>query len=118
MELTALGRAHLSTLRDDERAARLASLERRVGRRWKPLRTQLLAAIDDVQRVGYCVASWQPEVVALATPLIASGHEPAMLNFSVRTTDTPAAVSAALAAPLLQLRDAIVHAVALLEHDE
>jgi hypothetical protein len=50
--------------------------------------------------------------------LIASGHEPAMLNFSVRTTDTPAAVSAALAAPLLQLRDAIVHAVALLEHDE
>lgn len=115
MELTALGRAHLSTLSEDERAARLASLERRGSRRWKPVKTQILDAIDQVRRLGYCVASWQPEVVALATPLIVPGHQPVILNFSVRTADTPSGVSTALAAPLLQLRDAIVHAMAVLE---
>ncbi|MCP3709509.1 IclR family transcriptional regulator [Paraburkholderia sp. CNPSo 3274] len=117
MELTALGRAHLSTLDDDERARRLASLERRGSRHWKPIRRQILEAIDHVRRLGYCVASWQPEVVALATPLTVPGHPPVMLNFSVRTTDTPSDVSTALAAPLLQLREAIVHAMAVLESD-
>jgi DNA-binding IclR family transcriptional regulator len=115
MELTALGRAHLSTLGDDERAARLASLERRGIRRWKTIRAQILDAIDHVRRTGYCVASWQPEVVALATPLTIPGYRPVILNFSVRTTDTPSDVSASLAPPLLLLRDAIVHAVAALE---
>jgi len=117
MELTALGRAHLSTLDEDERADRLASLERRGSRQWKPVRRQILDAIDHVRRLGYCVATWQPEVVALATPLTVPGHAPLMLNFSVRTTDTPSDVSTALAAPLLALRDAIVHAMAVLEND-
>jgi DNA-binding IclR family transcriptional regulator len=117
MELTALGRAHLATLSKQECAARLASLERRGSRRWKPVKTQILEAIDEVQRLGYCVASWQPEVVALATPLMLAGHQPMILNFSVRTTDTPSDVASMLAAPLLQLRDEILHAMAVLEHD-
>jgi DNA-binding IclR family transcriptional regulator len=115
MELTALGRAHLSTLSDDERTARFASLEQRGMRRWKTIRAQILDAIDQVQRVGYCVASWQPEVVALATPVAIPGYRPVVLNFSVRTTDAPADVAANLAAPLLQLRGAIVQAMAALE---
>lgn len=117
MELTALGRAYLSTLEPDERAVRLASLERRSSRRWKPLKTQILDAIGQVNRTGYCVAGWQPEVVALAAPLTVHGHRPVVLNFSVRTTDAPSDVSAALSGPLLLLRDAIVHAAAVLEQD-
>jgi DNA-binding IclR family transcriptional regulator len=115
MELTALGRAHLSALSDDECAARLASLEQRGIRRWKTIRAQIFDAIDDVRRAGYCVASWQPEVVALATPLTIPGYRPVVLNFSVRTTDAPSDVSASLSAPLLQLRDAIIEAIAALD---
>lgn len=115
MELTALGRAHLATLDAAERAARLASLERRDSRRSKPIRTQILEAIEHVRRTGYCVESWQPEVVALATPLVLPGYQPVVLNFSVRTTDTASEVTANLAAPLLKLREAIVQAMATLE---
>lgn len=111
MELTALGRAHLATLDEAERTARLASLEQRSTRHWDPIRLQIQSAIDCVRRADYCVASWQPEVVALATPLKIPGHRPVILNFSVRTIDAPSAVSAKLAAPLLQLRDQIVEAM-------
>lgn len=117
MELTALGRAHLACLTEDERAVRLESLERRCNRRWAGLKAQILSAIDEVQRLGYCVAGWQPEVVALAAPLQVAGHQSVVLNFSVRTADSAAAVSAHLSKPLLQLRDAIAHAVAAREGD-
>jgi DNA-binding IclR family transcriptional regulator len=115
MELTALGRAHLSTLGDEERTERLASLEQRGSRHWKATRAQILDAIDQVRRHGYCVASWQPEVVALATPLAIPGYRTIVLNFSVRTTDAPSDVAANLASPLQQLRDAIVQAMTMLE---
>jgi len=117
MELTALGRAHLSTLSGEERAARLASLEHGSTRHWKSIKAQVMEAIDHVHRLGYCVAAWQPEVVALATPLTIAGHQPVVLNFSVRTTDALREVSANLSKPLLQLREAIVKAMAALEHD-
>lgn len=117
MELTALGRAHLSTLGDAALAARLASLELRSNRRWKSVKAQIVDAIAQVQRLGYCVASWQPEVVALATPLLIEGHQPVVLNFSVRTADAPSDVSANLARPLLLLRDAILGAMAAIEHE-
>jgi DNA-binding IclR family transcriptional regulator len=115
MDLTALGRAHLSALSEDEQDARLASLERRGSRHWKTTKAQIAAAIDHAHRHGYCVASWQPEVVALATPLTLVGHPPVVLNFSVRTTETPAGISATLSKPLLQLREAIVRAMAALD---
>lgn len=115
MELTALGRAHLATLDDAERAERLASLEHRSARHWEAIELEIHDAIDCVRRDGYCVASWQPEVVALATPLAISGYRIVILNFSVRTVDAPAEVSAKLGATLLQVREEIVRAMALVD---
>lgn len=117
MELTALGRAHLATLGDDERTARLASLEHGGSRHWRPIKAQIMEAIEQVRRLGYCIATWQPEVVAIATPLEVAGHPPLVLNFSVRTTDATSEISGTLAMPLLQLRDAIVRAMAALDPD-
>ena len=76
-----------------------------------------MEAIEQVRRLGYCIATWQPEVVAIATPLEVAGHPPLVLNFSVRTTDATSEISGTLAMPLLQLRDAIVRAMAALDPD-
>jgi hypothetical protein len=54
---------------------------------------------------GYCVASWQPEVVALATPLVVSARPIYVLNVSVRTTASVAATEKQLSGALLSLRD-------------
>jgi hypothetical protein len=63
------------------------------------------AAVRSVNMKGYCVASWQPEVVALATPLVVSARPIYVLNVSVRTTASVAATEKQLSGALLSLRD-------------
>ena len=59
--------------------------------------------MDDVRRLGYCWAAWQPEVVALATPIVIADHPVYVVNMSV-TADTPASeVVRQLREPLLAL---------------
>jgi DNA-binding IclR family transcriptional regulator len=64
-----------------------------------------------VRTEGFCVASWQPEVVALACP-IATADVACSLNVSVSTSDSIEAVVQALAPPLLALRLAVLEALA------
>jgi len=108
MELTSLGRAHLATLAQQAFDTLMLSFEQRGRTGWPRLHAEILDAVTSVRERGYCAASWQPEVVALATPLSIPGHACVVLNFSVRTTDAVQAVTHELSAPLLALREEIL----------
>ena len=108
MELTSLGRAHLATLAQQAFDTLMLSFEQRGRTGWSRLHAEILDAVTSVRERGYCAASWQPEVVALATPLSIPGHACVVLNFSVRTTDAVQAVTHELSAPLLALREEIL----------
>jgi len=107
MELTSLGRAYLATQPEAEFTHLMDAFARRGRSGWERLAREITEAVDDVHRNGFCVARWQPEVIALATPLAIPGHRLLVLNFSVRTTASQDSVVSELAAPLLRLRDEI-----------
>lgn len=108
MALTSLGRAHLATLPPQAFSARMRALaDKNRGRGWGELRRDIEAAVASVHAKGYCVASWQPQVVAMATPLRFEGYAVHVLNVSVSTPLAAQAVEAGLAAPLMKLAAAI-----------
>lgn len=107
MELTSLGRAYLAMQPTAEFARLMGAFRNRGRSGWERLAQEIAEAVDDVQRYGYCVASWQPEVIALATPLAIAGHRLLILNFSVRTAASKDSVVSELAPALLRLRDEI-----------
>ena len=107
MELTSLGRAYLATLSADRRKLLFAMFRQRRPRQWNTLEQQIERAIQDVERLGYCAASWQPSVVAVSTPLQVDQGTYA-LNVSLSTDQNFDEVVRRLAQPLLQLRNEIV----------
>ncbi|QHE87554.1 helix-turn-helix domain-containing protein [Hydrogenophaga sp. BPS33] len=106
MELTSLGRAYLSTLAIPKRRLLQASFERRSGANWRAVSLEINAAIRQVRAHGYCAASWQPEVVALATPLTTS-EGVYVLNVSVSTEEPISRVERLLGPPLIALASGI-----------
>ena len=106
MELTSLGRAYLSTLAMTERRALEAAFRRRRQNSWNVLGAEIEAALASVWAHGFCAASWQPEVIAVAAPLITSDMAYAV-NVSVLTTDPFERVVSRLGPKLLTLRDDI-----------
>jgi len=108
MALTSLGRAYLSTLSPGERRTQLAHLKSKHSRDWTSLRQQINQSIKDVALYGWCMTSWQPQVVALATP-IALGHQVThVLNMSIHTSDTLHRVAERLAPELMRLRGLLI----------
>lgn len=104
MALTSLGRAYLATLAPDAfEAMLLAMAEKHRGRGWSRLSREIEAAVLSVREKGYCVASWQPQVVAMATPLQIGGYGVHALNVSVSTQQDMETVEADLAEPLMAL---------------
>lgn len=103
IELTSLGRAYLAATSVTQRQALMAQFKARRPSGWRALEREIAQAIDDVHQQGYCVASWQPEVVALATPVVMVGHPVYVLNMSVTTQAQPQAVIRELGSPLLDL---------------
>jgi DNA-binding IclR family transcriptional regulator len=103
IELTSLGRAWLAMAPEHEREAFLAQARVRRAAQWPRLWGELQEAMESVRRHGYCVATWQPEVVALATPIMAEGRVACVLNASLTTAAPLAAVVKALKTPLLDL---------------
>ena len=71
-------------------------------------------AVADVQRLGYCWSSWQPQVVALATPIVVNDQPIYALNMSVTTEAEPEKVVDQLSEPLLALRRRMHQAIAYL----
>lgn len=110
IELTSLGRAYLATLETGARESLLDGIRR--GYRsatWKPIRAAIDSAIGKVATDGYCVASWQPGVVAMSTPLRGQGDQTFALNISLITDDAPSVVARLHAPDLLALKARIAH---------
>ncbi|MET3182856.1 UNVERIFIED_ORG: DNA-binding IclR family transcriptional regulator [Variovorax guangxiensis] len=113
MELTSLGRAYLAVLAPQHRAQLMRLLsQRRV--RWKQIETEIRQACADVRTKGFCAAAWQPEVVALATPLQVEGTI-YVLNVSLSTRESIAAIAQDLGPALLGLAQAVRHELLLQE---
>jgi len=110
MELTSLGRAYIAGASSDRRQELLAHFQQVRKAQWDELGTEMLKAVDEVARHDFCVASWQPEVVAVATPLSFEGADYA-LNMSMTTVDPAAAVVRRLTPLLLLLKQHIVRAL-------
>lgn len=108
IETTSLGRAYLSAAPENLRADFLERLRSRRSSRYAAIEEQILEAIASVARDGYCAASWQPEVVALATPIALPGLPIYAINMSLTTPEPFDEVVARLEAPLLELRDDIL----------
>ncbi len=109
MDLTSLGRAWLAAAPKNQRLALMDMFAtRRNGTAWQPIAREINAAVQDVQTRGYCVASWQPEVVALAVPLHVAGQPVHALNMSVTGSASISTVSTLLGGPLLALAHKIV----------
>jgi DNA-binding IclR family transcriptional regulator len=106
MELTSLGRAYLATVSATDFKTLSAAFRRRRERSWHRLSAEIEAGLASVRASGYCAASWQPEVVAVAAPLLTSDLTYAV-NVSVLTTDPFDQVVDRLAPQLLILRDDI-----------
>ena len=103
VELTALGRAWLAAAPEFERQAFMKQLKVKRRKRWRLLQNEIVEAATSIERHGYCVASWQPQVIALATPLLSTQYPIHVINVSVTTEEPKASVTFALEQPLLTL---------------
>lgn len=102
MELTSLGRAYLATVSAQRRRRYMESFQRRCLGNWRTVLTEVNTAIRQVHTDGYCFASWQPEVVAVAMPL-PTAEGVFVLNVSVSTEEPAAHVANRLSDPLQKL---------------
>lgn len=111
IELTSLGRAYLAAAPEAHRKEFLAQLRARnpgrSGAAFEAVTREIKEAIAQVSTQGFCTASWQPEVFALASPVQIPGYPIYVVNMSVTGKDTPESVVNELSSPLLALRDQI-----------
>lgn len=105
MELTSLGRAYLAVTPESRRQALLQRFKQR-RTQWAPVAAAIEEARLSVQTRGYCCAAWQPEVVAIATPLIAPDAI-YVLNISLSTEEPMKKIVGRFCNALLTLRDDI-----------
>jgi DNA-binding IclR family transcriptional regulator len=103
IELTALGRAWLAAAPSSERRSFMAQLRMKRRKRWRLLEKEIADAATSIERRGYCVATWQPQVITLAAPLLSAQHPIHVVNVSVTTAEPKAAVISTLEQPLLEL---------------
>ncbi len=113
MALTSLGRAWLAAVPPAQRKAVLSRILAGGKARSAGVAEAIRAAIDSVQREGWCMASWQPEVVAVSTPLAIPCQPIHVLNVSVTTTAAPDDMARELAPLLMALAARIVSNEAL-----
>jgi DNA-binding IclR family transcriptional regulator len=115
IELTALGRAYLAVAREPEKSALLARLKAKGRKRWASIEQDIAGAAISIQRKKYCFATWQPEVTALATPVVMAGRPIYVVNVSVTSERPPVEVVSHLERPLLELAGQIAAAIADLD---
>lgn len=84
MELTSLGRAYLAGLVAAEREKLLGQFKRRSAAATRALLGEVMTSIRSVERHGYCAVSWQPGVLAVATPLVVDEFPVYALNMSMQ----------------------------------
>lgn len=111
VELTSLGRAYLAALPESERLALLKHFRMRRGAGWAMLEDEIRQAIESVRTQGYCYATWQPEVFAIAMPISVEGHPIYILNMSVNSAESPPSLIAQLRVPLMELGASLSDAI-------
>lgn len=110
IELTSLGRAYLASMAPEERRELMQRLHLRRHANWTALEQDILQSVKKVHKTGYCIASWQPNAIALATPLRFKYHPVHVLNVSVNTQKTTAEVDRELSPVLLELAATLLNA--------
>lgn len=77
MANTAVGRAYLATLSDEQLAEKFARWDVLYGAGWPALRERIEASIADVRRQGFCIVDreWRANVRAVATPVYDADHQ-------------------------------------------
>ncbi|AWO93296.1 UNVERIFIED_ORG: DNA-binding IclR family transcriptional regulator [Bradyrhizobium japonicum] len=91
MELTSLGRAYLAGIPELDRNRLIARFRRRSAAATKALIAEVKTSIRSVRRDGYCAVSWQPGVLAVATPIALNDGPVYALNMSLQDVEpTPA----------------------------
>ncbi|MET3373420.1 DNA-binding IclR family transcriptional regulator [Variovorax boronicumulans] len=102
MELTSLGRAYLAVAPEPRTRALMRLFKSRRGSTWSGVARAIDAARVSVERDGFCAASWQPEVVALAVPLVVDDAIYVM-NLSLSTVEPVEQIADQFSACLLAL---------------
>jgi DNA-binding IclR family transcriptional regulator len=87
MDLTSLGRAYLAGVPEADREKLIAQFRRRNATTTKALVAEVQKSIRSVKRDGYCAVSWQPGVLAVATPIVLEGLPVYALNMSMQDTE-------------------------------
>jgi DNA-binding IclR family transcriptional regulator len=103
MELTSLGRAYLSCAPDSQKEKLLEHFKKLRGKQWSQLKVEIETSERQIKECGFCIASWQPEVIALATP-IKIGTQIYALNVSVSSDENAEKLANELFPVLLELR--------------
>ena len=106
MELTSLGRAYLACENGTHKLKLLEHFKITREKQWRHLKTEIETAELQVKELGYCIASWQPEVVALAAP-IQIGAQIYALNVSVSSDEEIGKLASELAPILMAIKTAI-----------
>lgn len=106
MELTSLGQAYLATAPVERYRVLEPLFKRRNGRHWPEVKKGIEASMQRMKSQGYCWASWQPEVLAVATAF-ASAEGICVLNVSVSTQDVLERWVDVLAPKLMLLKEQI-----------
>jgi DNA-binding IclR family transcriptional regulator len=114
---TSLGRAYLAVLPEPARSALMAQLQARRPNDWDRLRGEIDRARDDVAAQGWCAAAWQPEVVAIAAPLVIAPHPVHALNLSLTSARPLDEVRREWAPRLLEIAAEVRSAVARMDPD-
>lgn len=109
---------HLSATSEKRREEFIENLRARSAAKFKALERQIRDAVRSVYEQAYCAASWQPEVVALATPLVLPDKPIYVINISLSTRKPISDVATQLCVPLLKLRDKIAESVAARREEE
>lgn len=110
MELTSLGRAYLAVAPAARRRDILRAVASRRGPQWPALSREIEEATQQIRSRGFCAASWQPEVVALAAPLPSADGAAYVLNVSLSTPLPMETVAQELGDALLGLSEKVAQA--------
>lgn len=105
-----MGWSMLAALPELERCYLLDNVERRMARDWSRLRRRVWEGMAQVGETGYCtsIGEWDPELGALATPVLLEGSSPFVLAcIGTSQTMTRARVARELGPRLLAMREAL-----------
>lgn len=114
MESTSLGRAYLASAPEARRKALLAHFRQARPGQWRRLSGEISLALESVAALGYCAASWQPEVAAVASPIAFQGGHYA-LNVSLSSAEPFEDLVRELAPTLLELKQRILRGLEVVQ---